>query len=1604
MENKKMILGLDLGTNSIGWALVEQRISERTGKIINAGTRIIPIPQDVLGKFDSGQSVSQTAERTGFRGVRRLRERHLLRRERLHRVLNILGFLPEHYAKQIDFERNFGQFVPETEPKLAYRLNVDMNKSEFIFKESFEEMVADFAKHQPQLVEDEKKVPYDWTIYYLRKKALQYKIKKEELAWLLLNFNQKRGYYQLRGEDDEDATKTAKTRKYFTTQIIKDIIDTKNSWKGLKVLVVKLADNTTGKIFKKEVPDWIGQERNIISTVDLDRDGKDKIEEDGSISQRFTIPTEEEWDKEWKLVKIKTENEIRNSHKTVGAYIYDTLLQKPNQKIKGKLVRVIERKFYKAELEAILNKQVEFHQELKDGSLYKSSLEELYKNNEAHRSSISQRGFTHLFINDIIFYQRPLKSKKSLINDCKFETRLFIRNGKKEIEPLKCIAKSHPLFQEFRLWQFLQNLKIYEKEKEIDGKLQTDVNVTNDFMKSEEDWVALFDWLNNRKEIDQKAFLKYPAFNLKKNAEKYRWNYVEDKPYPCNETKWQIVSRLDKLENLSAGFFTKEIEETLWHILYSIEDKNEIQKALKTFADKRGLGDEFVEEFRKFPPFKKEYGSYSSKAIKKILPMMRIGKYWNEKFIDTKTKARIDRIISGEYDETIRNRVREKAIMLSNIMDFKGLPHWLASYIVYDRHSENGEAIKWKTAHDIKLLEQHSLRNPIVEQVINETLQVVRDIWKQHGNGEENFISEIHIELGREMKNPADKRKQLTNQIAENENTNLRMKALLAELMNSGDVENVRPYSPMQQEILKIYEEGVLNAEETIPEDILKITKLAQPTSSELTRYKLWLQQKYRSPYTGQVIPLNRLFTSAYQIEHIIPQSRYFDDSLSNKVICETEVNSDKDNYTGYEYIKYNSGKKIELSNRKEITLFTVAEYEDFVKTNYSKSRGKMKRLLMDEIPEGFIQRQLNDTRYISKVVKNLLSNIVREKEEQETISKNVIASNGNITSVLKQDWGLNDVWNEIITPRFERLNELTNSKNFGDWTNKEGKKVFQTQVPIELQKGFSKKRIDHRHHALDAIVIACATRNHINYLNNESALGKEKQEIKEKKRFDLKHTLCFKKYNDDTKKNYKWVFHKPWETYTQEVKETLNGIVVSFKQNLRVINKTVNHYQVIKRDVDGGVSKELVKQTKGENWAIRKPMHKDTVSGLVQLRLKKIVSISTALDNWKMIVDKELKNKLKELVAKNWNKKKLVRFFKDQDYKWDGKDISRVEVYYWNDENVASRVKIDENFDTLKIESITDASIQKIMLNHLEKYSEEKNGKIVQHSELAFSSDGVDELNKNIIELNGGKLHQPIYKVRTYEPKGNKFNVGTTGNKKYKYVEAAKGTNLFFAIYKDENGKRNYDTVPLNIVIERQKQGLSPVSEKNELGHTLEFYLSPNDLVYLQTQEEKENNVHVDFKNLTKEQRKMIYKMVSSSGNQCFFIRQDIAKSVVNKFEFSALNKMEKSIEGLMIKDVCIKLKVDRLGNVSRTNEPTMPYSVQPNDGEPKVREPAAIYSTSKKITFSNSYEEAENTQLSYWSSLTPEQRFAGFYELMNRFYHFDKPDWPTKKIIIDL
>lgn len=498
----KKILGLDLGTNSIGWAVInasqKEDNTDSLQNISSCGSRIIPMDAAILGDFDKGNSKSQTAERTRLRGVRRLLERSLLRRERLHRVLSLMGFLPEHYAQQID---RYGKFIPDSEPKLPW-IKTKNGKYQFIFQDSFLEMLTDFQLRHPELVANGKKVPYDWTIYYLRKKALTQKISKEELAWIILNFNQKRGYYQLRGEEEEEDSK--KRVEYYALRVVS--VENTGEKKGKDTWYNVHLEN--GWIYRRSsnLPlDWSGKIKEFVVTTELDEAGNPKVDKDGNVKRSFRAPKEDDWN----LLKKKSESIIDQSKLTVGTYIYESLLNVPNQKIRGKLIRTIKRKYYKDELKAILDAQKNFHPELNDRDLYYACVNELYPSNEPHREMLSTHDFTYLLIEDMLFYQRPLKSKVSLIADCPYEARIYKdKEGNKCSEALKCIAKSHPLFQEFRLWQFISNLRIYQREKKIGTSLKTDVDVTSEFLRNEDDYVALFDWLYEQKDISQKKAIR----------------------------------------------------------------------------------------------------------------------------------------------------------------------------------------------------------------------------------------------------------------------------------------------------------------------------------------------------------------------------------------------------------------------------------------------------------------------------------------------------------------------------------------------------------------------------------------------------------------------------------------------------------------------------------------------------------------------------------------------------------------------------------------------------------------------------------------------------------------------------------------------------------------------------------------------------------------------------------------------------------------------------------------------------------------------------------------------------------------------------------------
>ncbi|MEI9957296.1 MAG: hypothetical protein WDM90_13625 [Ferruginibacter sp.] len=141
-------------------------------------------------------------------------------------------------------------------------------------------------------------------------------------------------------------------------------------------------------------------------------------------------------DKDWTLMKLKTETSLtsfntKNNTKGVASFVYYNLLQNPKQKIKADLITVIERDYYRDELDIIYKNQEKFHPELKNRNLYLQAIQLLYANNSNHQKTIKELDFNYLLKEDILLYQRDLKSKKSLIADCVYEKENFERTDEK---------------------------------------------------------------------------------------------------------------------------------------------------------------------------------------------------------------------------------------------------------------------------------------------------------------------------------------------------------------------------------------------------------------------------------------------------------------------------------------------------------------------------------------------------------------------------------------------------------------------------------------------------------------------------------------------------------------------------------------------------------------------------------------------------------------------------------------------------------------------------------------------------------------------------------------------------------------------------------------------------------------------------------------------------------------------------------------------------------------------------------------------------------------------------------------------------------------------
>lgn len=1449
----KKILGLDIGTNSIGGALVTLKEFGKDGTINWMGSRIIPLDGDALSKYENGGQVeTKAANRRNLRMSRRLKQRYKLRRSRLIKVFKDLGWInndfSEYFKKQIT-----------TNPLFAFNINQHLP-------------ICDVTRKEAYTAFGTESISEDWIIYYLRKKALEQPITLQELARILYMLNQRRGFKSSRKdikieetEGEEKYPKIEKWIEFLPVTVIKEVGKEKD-----KITFQVTAGDYQGQITRSSKPDWENQ------TIDLEITRK--TTKNGEVSYTFKKPEATEWEKQKEALNKDVSEYINKGYcRTIGEYFLQHLLSDKNYRIRQ---RIVERHLYKSELEAIWNEQVKYHPVLLDKAILPSIAKVLYQFNAEKQKEIIANNLLHVFSNDIIYYQRDLKSQKHNVDECRFEKKKYVQEGIEIEVGVKVAPKSSPEFQEFRIWQDIQNIRIIEKEKIINNKQQINIDVTEEFITptSKEILFTLFD---NSTEVTENAVLKTLSKRLSDKTHFVNLFANRDK-LKGNETK-AVFRKVFKNHNWSAEG-EKLLSDTptfykLWHILYSLQEEKHIQSALKNLkdVDVSEIPEPIIKHLSKLPELPKQYAAYSSKAIKKLLPLMRCGSKWNQEAFSVKTKERIEKILYGEYDEEIDNRTRDliQKFGLERIEDFAGLPVWLATYIVYGKHSERTTEEKYTSPEQIditKLIPTNSLRNPFVEQIIRETMQVVKEVYTQFGQPDE-----IHIELARELKKTAEEKGKIAEANAKNNAEKERIRRLLIELkegnaQSQADIEKFRIWK----------NSGGFEASQKFDELFNKKNEFV--SMADIEKYRIWANQNHLSPYTGKPIPLSKLFTKEYEIEHIFPRARFFDDSFANKIICEAGVNKEKDKRTARLFIQQYSGRTF----LKEGQTFTILTEDDYVAHCKRIFKGKkLRNLLAEEIPTDFVSRQLNDTRYITKKLSELLYPVAKDKE-------GIVFTGGSITSELKDKWGLHKVWKEILKPRFERLESITGEPMVIPDENDSNKFHFAKEY----------KRVDHRHHALDALIIAATSREHIKYLNTLSASDNE-----EKRK--LQYGLVKNGIRD---------FIQPWPGFTEEVKNKLNEIIVSHKATNRVVTKTFNKY-LKWVEKNGKLQKVFVQQQPptefGKSWvAVRRSMFKEP-QGIIYLKeiIDKKVADAIILQISKQrhqnkkgqlphgyIYDQEIRPQVKSLIYQfNGNIEAIKKHLKNNPLKdSNGNVIDKIKCAVFK-EYAAKRVTLDKSFDFKKINKLPYADkspLASLLRSHLQ--SPEYEGK----PELAFQGEGLDALAK--------KAGRPVNKVTIYEAKDPKDKF------KGRYYETDKGGNVYFVIEENKNGQRtDMYTLPLLEAIERLANKLPLVDNKDGYRHII---LSPNELVYVP--DEDENIKIIDWSD-KKSLFNKIYKMVSCTGSECHFIPHNVSKLLLpydakSKLgEFGSLNKSENTIDGRSIKRNCIKIKISRLGNI---------------------------------------------------------------------------------------
>ena len=746
------------------------------------------------------------------------------------------------------------------------------------------------------------------------------------------------------------------------------------------------------------------------------------------------------------LAGIRANDEkLQDEHKTVGQYFAEQLRRSQSESPTGGISYRIK--------DQIFSRQ-----------RYIDEYDQIMAAQRVYYPDILTDAFIRMLRDEVIFMQRPLKSCKHLVSLCEFEKQEKVmcvqqddgKGGRQLVERRvkfgpKVAPKSSPLFQLCRIYEAVNNIRLTrpdgsprditpEERAKIVAHLQSSASLSFAALKKLLKEKALIaDQLTTKSGLKGNstrvalaaALQSYPQYHHLLDME------LEMRMMTVQLTDEETGEVTEREVSVVTDSYVRQPLYRLWHILYSIEERDAMRRALITQLGmtEEDLDGGLLDQLYRLDFVKPGYGNKSAKFICKLLPQLQQGLGYSE-----------------------------------------------ACAAVGYRHSNSptSEEIAERTLLEkIPLLQRNELRQPLVEKILNQMINLVNALKAEYG------VDEVRVELARELKMSREERERMAegNRRREKENK------AIAE---------------------KIRECGLF------------------PTKSRIRKYMLWEEAGEQCLYCGQILTLSQCLNGDdMEVEHIIPKSVLYDDSYGNKTCACRRCNKEKGNRTALEYIRA-KGWEAEYMERINGLLDKKA---------ISYSKHQRLRWLKEDIPSDFLERQLRLTQYISRQAMAILQQGIRR----------VSASEGGVTARLRSLWGYDDILHTLNLDRYDSMGETERVSREGETTEK-----------LRI-KDWSKRK-DHRHHAIDALVVASTRQGYIQRLNRVSS---------ESEREAMSEEIELQKVTKTDKLSLleRWLTQRP-HLSVRAVSDKVAEILISYRPGKRVVTRGRNIYR--KKTADG--------------------------------------------------------------------------------------------------------------------------------------------------------------------------------------------------------------------------------------------------------------------------------------------------------------------------------------------------------------------------------------------------------------------------------------------------